>query len=1179
MLTLEVLQALLSLDSARRSQAETVFQSIAVPDRIQALTNHLLALSSSTSVSAAGNNDALSMLTAVLLRRDILKLKDPSMLNDLVEPLLQSYNGCSSAAAGSSQLQIGHCLAEVCSSLSILDNTAMMATSVMAKIVASIQNPTHDVSLRLLASLADRAPMAFTQVAVSSLSTLPTQCNLTSPTTLVNMTQLVVNAAIATTISTVSLVRVAPNVDELLVDSNSIAATMGETCLMPLIGPIANCTKDEMAQLACLQALGQSAVTCPSLLAAKSNVLETTVELCLGLAHLYTIASDHAPVALAAMEVLTSLLSVADVRHRVLTATMAQQISQQVIPVCAQLMSQGMEVVSVQEWAMDPATLVEDCVDNEDEDDAIFAESLMEAFLLNLAAAALNVAMPLVQQLLQTTDDWRNIRAGLAILETGLMAAPVSLASHVPDIIKAATTIAGTSSNPRVQYQAVRLLGALCETHPSVRELYGQVILSHLETALGSPVSKVSAMASMSLVSFCRGKVGGQSDEELDASQFLVPYLSELMQALLKPLSVRELDSGSVTVRVRAMNAVACLAQASGDAFEPFYLQIKNGLLESIQVPQIDIATAALQSVAIVGQAVGKDLFQEDAKTILTWIIPVLRQTTGSVSSSPFATEDLLTGCARISTVLEEDFVPYVESLLPIIYHQAAAAVDVEIEECDESGMEGSKSGDVADDNGTMTVALPGRGFQRIAVNTSVIQEKSANNRVMYEIAKSLGAAFGPYVQKALEVFSPLAKFKYSADVRSTASQTLSALFDVACAYGEQMGDVAIARLYLPLLADSISEQISMEDTSDVEALYASADSLSEIFYIVFENGMKEGILTGLTLTRVEEVVSRCIQTMTSCLERRKNVTQILNGCLTGDDEREVYLAQLRAEDGLLTPLVDSIGYLLKFSKAAFVPIFDKYIVPVLGQFLSSATDVRASVASMLLFDDCVEYCGPEGAAKYAPPLLQGVVAVMHDPSKYDRDLVQAAVYGIAQIVRYAPSTIMTSHVQILVHQLLNISQGSKEEAGDSLYLHEISVSALASMTLFGPFSNLKFVNRDAVMDIFLNNLPIAENFDEAKICHAGLCTLIENGSINPVNDASRITRLIGAILSDVQQEGLDVATPDTCERLTKILYDIHQQNPQAVLQGYASLNGEAQEALSMAIQDFSLSRSNLVTP
>ena len=51
MLTPELLQALLSPDSGIRSQAETVYQSISVKDRIQALMTQLLLICTTTTTT------------------------------------------------------------------------------------------------------------------------------------------------------------------------------------------------------------------------------------------------------------------------------------------------------------------------------------------------------------------------------------------------------------------------------------------------------------------------------------------------------------------------------------------------------------------------------------------------------------------------------------------------------------------------------------------------------------------------------------------------------------------------------------------------------------------------------------------------------------------------------------------------------------------------------------------------------------------------------------------------------------------------------------------------------------------------------------------------------------------------------------------------------------------------
>jgi hypothetical protein len=230
-----------------------------------------------------------------------------------------------------------------------------------------------------------------------------------------------------------------------------------------------------------------------------------------------------------------------------------------------------------------------------------------------------------------------------------------------------------------------------------------------------------------------------------------------------------------------------------------------------------------------------------------------------------------------------------------------------------------------------------------------------------------------------------------------------------------------------------------------------------------------------------------------------------------------------------------------------------------------------------LLFDDCVEHCGPEAAAKYAPQLLPGILLALENE---ETDLVQAGVYGVTQIARQAPSAIMASSLPAIIHRLLALTSGSKADA-DNVYLMELAASALASLTLLGPFGgdNLKFVTRDTLMNAFLTQLPIQQDDDEAQICHAGLCHLLESGAIDLSKEAARITRIISEILSDVE-EGEAVATPDTCERLTNILYQMQQQLPAHTMQqAFAALGPESQNAVSAALQEVSRSRSHVVTP
>ena len=634
-ITPELLDALVSPDGGLRSQAETVYQSMSVNERVEGLLAQL----------SNNSDERLQLLTAVLLRRDICKLSDANLLKQLAPPLLQSTASC--------RLQVGHCLTELCATLSLVGDV----TEVMPGILSSLQSPIQQgdvASLKFLANLADRSPVAFAQMAVPSL---PSLLPKTMPTGAVveAWTEVAVNAAIATTIQQTSLVRKAPELDDLLVDGHSMAASLGISLLPTILTWISN-SNDEDAVQASLDHLSHAAVNAPSLLVA---VLDPLVATCLELAK----QTSHGCIKLASLQVLASLVSVGDVKRRILPANVASSIATTALPICAQLIAEGVDD-DIEEWAVEPASLVEHGME-EDEDQAMFADSLVESFLQHLGAPALTVVLPLVQRLLES-EDWRHARAGLAVLESGLAATPVSLAPHLPVVVQAACSLA-SSENARVQWQAVRLLGALCEVPTNIRD--SPVVLERLTVALASPCSKVAAMASMGLVSYCRG------DEDLDASKCLTPFLNDVLGALVRgPLSLTGTDTGSVTVRVRGINATAVLAEAASEDFGQFYSSIMPGLLASAQLPVAEIAGAAVEAATIIGQAVGKDLFQADAQQLLSWILPVLQAETSS-----FPLDQLLSACARIASVLGEEFAPYVDMVLPHLLRRAQAPPDVSI--------------------------------------------------------------------------------------------------------------------------------------------------------------------------------------------------------------------------------------------------------------------------------------------------------------------------------------------------------------------------------------------------------------------------------------------------------------------------------------------------------------------
>src|SRR3569623_839509 len=108
----------------------------------------------------------------------------------------------------------------------------------------------------------------------------------------------------------------------------------------------------------------------------------------------------------------------------------------------------------------------------------------------------------------------------------------------------------------------------------------------------------------------------------------------------------------------------------------------------------------------------------------------------------------------------------------------------------------------------SMTVALPGRGLTKVTIHTSKIQDKAIAIRALYEHAAALGAALGPWCQTCIDALGNLVQIKYSEVIRGVSAQTLAAVFEVACSYGETGGLAIPSRFVVPLFS-SISMQIA----------------------------------------------------------------------------------------------------------------------------------------------------------------------------------------------------------------------------------------------------------------------------------------------------------------------------------------------------------------------------------
>jgi len=602
---------------------------------------------------------------------------------------------------------------------------------------------------------------------------------------------------------------------------------------------------------------------------------------------------------------------------------------------------------------------------------------------------------------------------------------------------------------------------------------------------------------------------------------------------------------------------------------------------------------AAVVALTIFGQAIdSEEVFLPDAEKITKLLMTLLKASSSGGDSTTAGAlvpkDQVLAASARIASVMGARYAPFVPHVLPHLLSIAKEKADVSVTSGNEAGLEATGRGDIEFDEDTgaesMTVSLPGVGITKLVLNTSQILEKALAARAVYEHANSMGASFGPYGEECIQAFLPLVNFKYSAEVRTTAAQALGPVFDSVCELALSSDAQAHhksmpGKVFAPIVV-AMTSQLQEEDEDDYETLSALSDAISTVCYSAFchTNEADGRKVASLTADQANSIVQDLITSVGSCLKHRATIIDSLagtsaNGKCVDDDQRIEYEEILAGDAEFLTGLTDSIGYTLKSLKEDFVPIFERCIYPIFGQVLTSDTrDDKARLAAICLFDDCIEHCGSSAASKYGPLLVNGVIQVMNNANNDDDiELKEASVYGVAQLARHAPKEMLSSCIPPLLQWLLAIAkegQGKGKDDIEHLRLVENSSSAVATLCLFkrSPFQSVYGFDRKDALDVFLSNLPLLEDEDEAKFCHEGLCELAEGGDIDLSSNAQHLVNIIGQISAAVAN-GDEIASMKTCKRLAHILRIMQQGNSSLIQQVYSTLSQEAQYGITILMQ------------
>jgi len=800
---------------------------------------------------------------------------------------------------------------------------------------------------------------------------------------------------------------------------------------------------------------------------------------------------------------------------------------------------------------------------DDDEDYVLGDESLehtVEALGKGVLPAVLGLVPPHASH-----AEWPKRRAAMSVIAAAAAGSTKALKPHLAEATRA--LLIGTADpHQRVRFAAITSLASLSELYSGeFQKAAHAAVLPALCAVVGDAANcaRVRGHAAACVINFAHPKYC--------EAEWVGPHVDALLGALCSCFA----PGTAPEVMEEALGAVTCVAQvteADFGRFYPVFMPGIMGILRSATVGQARLRGKALQCVGIIGASVGLETFRPDAVAILQMLMPAMTVAPGAPLPEGYY-EYLAPACAQIAKALKEHFVTFLPAVIPPLFATLAVEVECSVTEVQSTEEVSGVTHDEATGMQSTVVEVRGRGQMRITMNTTAVMEKQMAAKTLYEYVESLGRHMADYVEASATHVLPLVVFKYSEDVRNSASFAVGRLFAAAVdAARSGLKPPAFATQLLWPSVDTLVQGLKGEVHADPRCCMSEA--LRDVLQACFESGGKDPRSgaqlppnVALAGAQATAVVAAVLEVATASLTRRRaKMTAFSASDELEEEDAERLEEELEEEDELMTNLVDCVGYVLKALRDHAVPLFDTQVAPLFGQFLAPGNPASLKHNAVCLFDDMVEFGGP-ASAKYLPAFLPVLVASLDAAD--EPFIVQAAVYGLMQVAKKFPDAYRSCHATV-TPKLAALAAAPVAEGNELVVENCVAaLGAVATATLAaGP-------EQQQLLRLWLSKLPLREDEVEAKVVHAMLVDLIETGNPAIVGEnfamLPQVLGVFGALLDSV--EALKAGEPEslvdgsTRDRMVAIAKQVTAQVPAPqVAAAFGALEPSHQAALQKAL-------------
>ncbi|KAL6776649.1 IPB2 [Auxenochlorella protothecoides x Auxenochlorella symbiontica] len=724
------------------------------------------------------------------------------------------------------------------------------------------------------------------------------------------------------------------------------------------------------------------------------------------------------------------------------------------------------------------------------------------------------------------TGSWEKRHAALICLAQIAEGCVKVMVDEVEKLV-ALCLLGARDGTPKVRWAACQALGQLCtDLGPDLQEASHATVVPALLGLMGDFQNpRVQAHACNAIVNFTE-----TCDQDV-----ISPYLDELATRLMALLQ----GSGR-NVQEAALTALASLADCAQEYFIKYYDSCMPLLLHILTHANDRshhlLRAKSLECISLVGMAVGRERFRAHAHEVMKYMQDA--QAAGLEADDPLASYMTQAG-ARICKTLGQEFIPYLQVVMPALIASVELKPDVTVAAGDDSDVED-------EDEDTETFIL---GDRKISLRTSLLEEKATACSMICCYADELKEGFLPYVQQVTGIMVPLLKFYFNEEVRTAAVQSLPELLRCATAArdaGKGVDD-AFVRSMLEFMWTPLLDAMAKEP--EQELMVCMLESLDDLLEIAEGPKLLGPEVLGVVFERFASVLAG--------YEARRG--ERLARASTEDfdaEEAEALEEEHERESELLDGLAAALSTVLRLYGDAALPGVEG-LMPAIGALLGKGRFPEERRIAICMMDDVLEH-SPAGAARHAPSIMPLLLAGAGDR---DADIRQCSAYGLGVAAARRPEAFRPVAPAALA-ALRAIVAAPDARADGNASAAENALSALGKVLEHAPD-----LAEPGLGGAWLAALPLVEDRAEAKEVHAQLLRFIAAGDARVLGEGNANLPQAAKVLVHVLGKGEKLLAADQIPTAVAVLKQMQAAIGAEAFQGLvAAQKPKAQATLQAAL-------------